>query len=99
MLLEHPENSSTKLKARSRQNKNMLPIVIRPVPESKCSLLTGKVFVLDTFVGSRFGRTLLNRHTISVVIVMKNAVTPTLLYTTLSLRSHKASVIQAWQQC
>ena len=28
----------------------MLPIVIRPVPESKCSLLTDEVFVVDSFV-------------------------------------------------
>ncbi len=28
----------------------MLPIVIRPVPESKCSLLTGKIFVLNSFM-------------------------------------------------
>ncbi len=27
----------------------MLPLVIRPVPKSKCSLLTGKVFVLGQF--------------------------------------------------
>ena len=28
----------------------MLPIVIRPIPESKCSRLTRKAFMLDSFV-------------------------------------------------
>lgn len=77
----------------------MLSIVIRPVPESKCSLLTGIGSVLNNLQSSRFGRTLLKRHTISEVVVMEHTVTLLLLYTTNPLRPQETSFIQAQQQC